>query len=495
MRTADVAWRPLLIPTGVVAAVLVLTSGRYGYHRDELYFLRAGKELAWGYPDQPPLTPLLARVISAIAPESLIALRLPSAIAAGLVVLLTGLTARELGAGRVAQVLAASCMAAAALLLGVGHLLSTSTFDLLAWTGLTWLVVRALQRDDARIWLWVGVLAGIGLLNKSLVAFLIVALLLGLLVVGPRHHLRSGWFWLGAAIALVIWFPHLVWQADNGWPQLELSRAIAAGSSGTSEPWQLFIPFQLVLISPVLAPVWIAGLVRTFRDTALRRVRAIGCAYVILLGVFLLTGGKPYYLGGLYPVLLAAGAQPAVDWVQRRRERDTRWPLGTAIAISAAVSALLMLPLVPVSALHATPIPEINYDAGETVGWPRFVDTVAGVYDDLPPTERDNAVLLTGNYGEAGALDRFGPEHGLPQAYSGHNAYAEWGPPPDTATTVVAVGIDGARLGQWFGEVEAVARIDNGVDLDNEEQGATVRVCRDPRVSWSELWPEITHLG
>jgi hypothetical protein len=255
------------------------------------------------------------------------------------------------------------------------------------------------------------------------------------------------------------------------------------------------VPFQLALISPVLAPVWITGLVQTFRDPTLRPVRAIGCAYLILLGVFLLTGGKPYYLGGLYPVLLAVGAQPTVDWVRRRRERETRWPLATAVAISAVVSALLMLPLVPVSALHATPIPEVNYDAGETVGWPRFVDTVAGVYNDLPPGERDEAVLLTGNYGEAGALDHFGPEYGLPQAYSGHNAYAEWGPPPDTATTVVAVGFDGTRLEQWFGEVEAVARIDNGVDLDNDEQGATVWVGRDLRLPWPGLWPEITHLG
>lgn len=491
----QVAWRPLLITAGAVVAALVLSAGRYGYHRDELYFLRAGRHLDWGYVDQPPLTPLMARLISAIAPESLTALRLPSALAAGLVVLLTGLIARELGAPRRAQLLAAACMAVSALLLAVGHLLSTATFDLLAWTAISWLVVRVLLGGDQRLWLAIGLLAGVALLNKTLVAFLAVSLVIAVLVAGPRDILRSRWLWLGAVIAVAVWSPNLVWQASHGWPQLELSRAIAAGSSGTSVDRALFVPFQLVLISPLLVPVWLVGLSRLLRDPALRRFRAFGWAYLVLLVVFLATGGKPYYLGGLYPVLLAAGAEPTLGWLRRGKEGLRRFGLATALALSGVISSLLMLPLIPASLLHATPVVAVNYDAGETVGWPRFAEDVAEVHRGLPEIERAHAVLLTRNYGEAGALDRYGPRLGLPPAYSGHNSYWSWGPPPETGGPVIAVGLAEERLRQFFGEVELAGRIDNGLALENDEQGAPIWICRRQLLGWAQIWPQLRRLG
>ncbi len=490
-----VAWRALGAISVALSAVLVATSGRYGYHRDELYFLRAGRSLAFGYPDQPPLTPLLARIADGLFGGSLVGLRLPSAVAAALVVLLTGLIARELGGATQAQTLAAASMAVSAILLAVGHLLSTSTFDLLAWTAVSWLVIRALDRRGARDWLAVGLVAGLGLQNKTLIAFLLAALVVALLVTGPRDVLRSRWPWAAAAVALVLWAPNLLWQATHGWPQLELSAAIAGGSSGTSEPWFLFLPFQLVLVSPLLVPLWLAGLWRLARDPTVRRYRGFALAYALLAVVFMATGGKPYYLTGLYPVLLAAGAEPTLRWVRVRATRLRRAALGAAIALSAAISAVLMLPLVPVQSLGGTPVADINYDAGETVGWPRLVGTVEDVYRRLPAEERGGAVVLTRNYGQAGAVDRFGGELGLPTAYSGHNGYAEWGPPPDSATTAVVVGYDQARLGAWFADCEEAARVDNGVDLENDEQGTPIWVCRDRTVPWTRIWPEVRLLG
>src|SRR4051812_21011277 len=339
-----VAWRPLVSIGAAVAAVLLAFAGRYGYHRDELYFLRAGRELTLGYVDQPPLTPLVARAMDTLAPGSLVALRLPSALVAGLVVLLTGLLAREFDTGRGGQVFAAGCMAVSSVLLFVGHLLSTTTLDLLAWTALSWLLVRAL-RDGGPVWLPAGAVAGIALENKVQPAFLVAAVALGLLAVGPREALRSPWPWLGGLIALAVWAPNLAWQAANGWPQLALAEAIAAGSSGTSEPWYLFLPFQLVLVSPLLVPVWGAGWVRLARAPELRPWRAFAVAYVVLAGVFLLTGGKPYYLAGLYPVLLAAGAEPVLGWVRRGAGRLRAWLVAAALVLSLAVDALLMLPL------------------------------------------------------------------------------------------------------------------------------------------------------
>ena len=473
-----------------LALLLLATAGRYGYHRDELYFLRAGRELAFGYVDQPPLTPLLARAMDALAPGSLVALRLPSALAAGLVVFLTGLLAREFGAGRGGQLLAGGCMAVSGILLIVGHLLSTTTLDLLAWTALSWLLVRAL-RDGGPVWLVTGAVAGIALQNKVQPAFLLAAVVLGVLAVGPRAALRSPWPWTGGLLAGVLWAPNLVWQAANGWPQFEVAEAIAAGGSGTSEPWYLFLPFQLVLVSPLLVPVWMAGLWRLARDPAVRTWRSFAVAYGLLTVLFLLTGGKPYYLAGLYPVLLAAGAEPVLAWARRGAGRVRTGLLAAALVISLAIDATLGLPVVPVARLADTPIPDVNYDAGETVGWPAFAAAIQRVRDGLPAGAR--VAVVTGNYGEAGAVDRFAPD--LAPAYSGHNSYWTWGPPPKDTDVVIAVGIPEQRLAQWFGRVEEAGRVDNGVGLDNDEQGTPVLTARDRRVPWSEIWPQLRHLG
>ena len=334
-----------------------------------------------------------------------------------------------------------------------------------------------------------GLVAGIGLQNKLLPAFLLGALLVGIVLAGPRPALRTPWPWLGGLLALLVAAPNLAWQAAHGFPQLALSAAIAAGSSGTSEPWYVFLPFQLVLVSPFLVPVWALGLWRLAADDRLRPWRCIAVAYAVLLVLFLLTGGKPYYLGGLYPVLLAAGAEPVWAWARARALRAAT--LAAALAVSAATAGVLMLPLVPAPSLAATPIVELNYDAGETVGWPRLAATVADVRSGLPADAR--VAVLTSNYGEAGAVDRFLPELG--PAYSGHNAYWSWGPPPDDADTLIAVGFAEPQLRAWFGEVVPAARIDNGVGLQNDEQGAPVWVVRQPRASWPELWPQLRRLG
>ncbi|MGQ0779186.1 MAG: glycosyltransferase family 39 protein [Pseudonocardiales bacterium] len=499
--------RGAFVVAGATGAVLVAWSGGYGYHRDELYFLVAGAHPAWGYPDQPPLTPLLARATTLLG-DSLYTLRLPSALAIAAVVVLTALIAREFGARPGAQLLAACCTAVSTVVIAVGHLLSTTTFDLLAWTALSWLLIRALRCVDpdwggpiwgGPIWLVAGLVAGIGLLNKTLLAFYLAALVVALLAVGPRAALRSPWPWLGAGVALVLWAPHLLWQAGHGWPLLELSTSIAAGGSASSEPRWLFLPFQLVLMGLLLVPVWGIGLWRLLRDPQLRSFRLFGIAYPLLAAVFIATGGKPYYLAGLYPVLLAAGAGPVWDWARRSAPKSPATLrtglVGAALAVTAASSAVLMLPVVPPHALAGTPIPEMNSDAGATLGWPALVATVAGVHRDLPPDERRQAVILTANYGEAGALEQARSRLDLPPVFSGHNGFADWGPPPEGATPTIAVGLSRATLDELFASVTPAARIDNGLDLDTEEQGRTVWVCREQRRPWSQQWPQIRFIG
>ena len=244
-----------------------------------------------------------------------------------------------------------------------------------------------------------------GLLNKPLPAFLAVAMLAGVALCGPRRLLRNRYVWLGAAVALALWSPWLAWQAAHGWPQLAVSRSIAAGGSASSAPWWQIVPFQVLLAGPLLAPVWIAGLVRLFRDPALRELRFLAWAWALLAVVFMATGGKPYYLAGLLPALLGAGAVPVDHWLDRGRHRARAALLGVAVAASALAGAVIALPVLP--ARDAGPVIAVNPDVGETIGWPDLVATVAGVRQRLPRTAQ--VVILTENYGEAGAIDRFGP--------------------------------------------------------------------------------------
>ncbi len=467
--------------------LLMALAGRYGYHRDELYFLAAGRHLDWGYVDQPPLTPLLTRGMSEVVGDSLVGARILPALLAAAMVVVAAAISRELGGARAEQLLTAGATALSATVLLSGHLLSTTTVDLLIWTLLCWLVIRAVRRGGGPGWLWAGLVAGIGLENKSLVLFLLAAVVAGLVLAGPRRVFRDPWLWGAGGLALLLWAPNLIWQAGHGWPQLELSAAIAAGSSGSSQPWWLFLPFQVVLVSPGLLPVWVAGLVVLLRSAGLRPYRFLAVAYGVLVVVFLVTGGKPYYVAGLYPALLAAGSLPTVRWLRAGRGRRRHLLLGLAFLMSLP-NLVLMLPLLPERLLG--PVVAVNYDAGETVGWPRFAETVGAVYDSLPAA--DHPIVLTENYGEAGAVERYLP--GVP-VYSGHNAYWDWGPPPTSARAAVLVGFSRDQAERWCGDLVEAAQIDNGVGLDNDEQGAQVWTCRSFSQPWNEVWPQLRRLG
>jgi 4-amino-4-deoxy-L-arabinose transferase-like glycosyltransferase len=487
VKTRALSIGTLLAVAGGVALVLAAFAGGYGYHRDELYFLVAGHHPAWGYADQGPLTPLLARAMDALAPGSLTVLRLPSALMAGVTVFATGLTAFELGARRRGQVIAAGCAAVAAVVLAVGHLLSTTTFDLMAWTIVIWLVARVIRTGDERLWPIAGLVAGLALLNKPLIAFLLLALAVGVATAGPRQLLRSPWLWGGVALALLLWSPWVIWQADHGWPQLDVSSSIASGGSGSSQPRWALLPFQLLLVSPVLAPIWIAGLVALARRPDLREFRCFAVAWLFLVVVFLATGGKPYYLAGMFPVLLAAGAIQTDAWLDRggAGRRNLLW---TGIALSGVVSAFIALPLLP--AKNSGPAVAMNGDVGETIGWPDLTRTVAAVYRQAGP----GAVIFTSNYGEAGAIDRYGPALGLPHAYSGHNAFGYWGAPPDRPGPVVTVGLGATGLRHFRG-CRLAARIGNSAGVDNDEHGEPVDACAGTNGPWSRIWHDLRHLN
>ncbi|WP_159899911.1 glycosyltransferase family 39 protein [Ornithinibacter aureus] len=467
------ASRGVALVAAAVGVVLLALSGRYGYHRDELYFVAAGKHLAWGYPDQPPLVPLLARLADLVAPGSLVALRLPSTLAAIAIVTLTAAIARELGAKREGQVIAASAAATCGLVLAMTHLLSTSTFGLLGWTLLTLLLVRILQ-DGATLgrWVAVGAVAGLTAQSNPLVGLLLVVLVAALAAVGPRQLLREPGLYVAGAIAVVVIAPYLFWQHTNGWPQLDVARGIANGESGSSEPRALFVPMQLLLVGPLLTPFWVVGLVRLLRMPS---VRVLGATYLGLAALLLLLGGKPYYLAGLYPLLLAAGAQPVVYRI--------KVPACVALLGLSVPAVVFTLPVLP-AAQAGIPV-AVNYDVGETIGWPDLVKQVAATHRTLP----EGTAIVAGNYGLAGAVDRYGPDLGLPPAHSGHMAYWLWGPPPDEADSVLAIGVDPDVLDDAFTTCREVGVLENRWGIDNDEDGTTMLACTGLTRPWVDNWP------
>ena len=477
-----------------VTVVLAAFGGRYGLHRDELYFVEAGHHPAWGYPDQPPLVPLLATAWSAVSGGSVLAFRLVPAVLAGLVVLVAAATSRALGGRPRDQMGTAVVMACSTLVLATGHLFSTTTFDVLLTALAVLLLVRALAATapDSRAlgrWLLLGAVAGVAMEVKTLPATVLAACGIALLLVGPRRPLLTPGPWLAALVAGVLAAPNLLWQARNGWPQLELARAIAAGSSGTSAQRWAIVPLQITLLG-LTAPLIVVGVVVALRSPWARLHRWVAVAYLVLLAFVVVTGGKPYYTAGLLPALVALAMPASLDWAARRR-----LVAGMLLAAGAVITAVVALPILPVRATG--PLIAVNYDAGETIGWPAFVRTVESVTAAIPAADRARAVILTSNYGEAGALDRARRAGSpLPPVYSGHNAYGLWGPPPDGRDVVVLVGRDSdARMGEYFRTCRLVAWIDNRLGIDNDEQGAPVRVCAGLVAPWGALWPHLTHLG
>jgi 4-amino-4-deoxy-L-arabinose transferase-like glycosyltransferase len=469
-----------------MVAGLLATAGRYGYHRDELYFIAAGAHPAFGYPDQPPLVPLLSHAMQVVAPGSLIALRLPSALIASSTVVVAALICRELGGTTRAQVIATACTAASAFALATGHFVTTTTADLLTTTLLLWLVVRAVAIGSSRPMLWAGVVVGLGAQAKPQVALVAVVLVAALALVGPRRLLLSLWTLGGLVAALVLAAPYLLWQAQHGWPQL----TVAGNVAGSAEGGRLgFVPFQLVLVSPLLSVVWIVGLVALFGSLSM--FRFLGLTYLLVAGAYLVGNGKAYYLASLYPALLAVGALPVDEWLRRGRTRVRVAAASLVVVVSAAISAVVALPLLPASALNGSAALALNPDLGETVGWPELVTTVATVWHRLPPS----TVIFTQNYGEAGAVDLFGPAHGLPRAYSGHNGFSQWGAPAGSQGPVLLLGFGPADSAGYFRDCSVAATITNAAGVHNQEYAGPVLVCAAPRAPWAQIWPRLTHFN
>ncbi|GAA2248699.1 glycosyltransferase family 39 protein [Herbiconiux moechotypicola] len=480
---------PVLSAAGALALVLALTAGGYGYHRDELYFRML--EPAWGYLDQPPLTPLLAKLSTLIADEPW-ALRLWPLLFAVASVAVVALLARELGGGAFAQGLAAWGYAFGSFTLTFGHALFTASLDLLVWPLVVLAVLRALRGwpEPAQPWWWLvaGAIVGLSLDNKLLVALLLLSLAAGILVAGPRGVLRTRWPYLGVAVMFVLGAPALVYQALNGWPQLAMGGALSSGNAG--EVRVLMWPFLALLLGPLLVPIWVAGLVGLLRRAAWRSARFLAVAFGVLLVLVAIAGAQFYYPYGLLVCVYAAGCVVVADWAGSWPGRRLRRVLlVAAVAVNSVVSAVISLPIVPVDVLGATPIPAMNQSVADQVGWPAYVAQV-----ERAALDSGADVVIASNYGEAGALDRYGGD-ALPPVVSGHNALAAARRPAADAEAAVVVGGQFERVRDLFARCAVVDELDSGLGVDNEEQGEPMAVCSGPVRPWAELWPSFAHLN
>ena len=468
------------LAAGGATALLLAVSGRYGFHRDELYFVIAGRRLDWGYVDQPALTPLVARASESLLGTSPTALRILPALAVGVVALLGAAMARRLGGGRTAQLFAVFAAGWSGVVLGVGHLLSTAVFDFLFWALALWLLVGILDGADSRAWLALGVVIGIGVENKHTIGFLAVAILFGLLLTDRRRLLAAPMPWLGVCIAVILALPNLVWQAAHHWPQLEVASALRARSDGPLA-FVLQQPFLLsiALIVPVATGWWWLA-----RSEEARHWRPIAVIYVLLFVTFVVVGGKAYYLAPMYTVLAAAGS----IWFERLSTAARRW-VGVLTAGSIAFGLFIALPLLPPQASGTL---DFTGELAETVGWPDLVDQVAAVHGGIPEGQRAAAVVFAGSYGEAGAIDVLGGDAGLPPASSAHNNYWLWGPPPGGAP-IIGVGQVGEVLTVICPELDQVGIIDNPYGVDNEEAGLPMWLCLEPNGTLADIWGLIRH--
>jgi len=499
--------RSVYLMAALAVAVHFLYNGKYGYFRDELYYAACGEHLAWGYVDHPPLVAFAAWLSRALFGSSLFALRLLPALSAAAKVFLAGWMAREAGGARFAQLFAALLVFLAPIYLTFDNFLSMNAFEPVFWMACAAIVLRILNGGSQKSWLLFGAVAGVGLLNKHSMLFFGSGIVIGLLLTSARKQFVQLEIWAGALIGFVIFLPNLLWEIYNGYPTIAFLHS-AIGTKYTDVSPLAFIGEQFLLVNPLAAPFWLAGLYFFLFDNEGRKYRVLGLAYFAVLFEMILLHGKIYFLAPAYIMLLAGGT---VWWERKVFSRVGAWlkpAIVTPLLAAGIIAAPLAMPILPVAAaakyckfwgvqdvkVENVPQGSLPQLFGDMFGWQDQVRAMARAVHSLPGDEQSRVALLAYNYGEASAMDYFGKDFGLPNAISGHNQYGAWGPRGASGDVVVAIGFMKDRLDRAFAEVRAIETISPEFALP-EESGLTIYVCRRPRKNLSESWAEWTYVN
>jgi hypothetical protein len=479
-------------------------NNRYGYFRDEFDYLACAQHLAWGYVDQPPLLPFLVRISRNVLGESLRSVRFLPALSASAIVVLGAMIARELGGRRFALILTAICVLIAPIYLSDGSLLTTDSLEPLLWMGSVYFAILAIKRDEPRYWLWFGVVAGLGLEQKYSIAVLGFGIVVGLLFTNERRSFRSPWIWMGGLAAFLIFLPNLIWNYQHDWPFVQLMHNIKAdGRDVQLSPLQ-YLSQQILLVHPLTAPIWIVGVLAFLFWPPLKRYRFLGWAYLVCLTVFIVLKGKNYYLAPIYPMLLGSGSVFIEYAIEKSRQRWLQ-PVSILILLAGGVWLIpLVVPVLPVEQFirymdslpfkvprsehsHMTAVLPQYY--ADQFGWQEMVANVAHAWSQLDPAERRDCGIMAQDYGQAGAIDFFGPRYGLPPALSGHQTWFLWGPRGYSGHCLIVLDDRKERLERLFERVEYVGSSDNPYAL---ERDVPVYICRGAKFgSLATLWPHL----
>jgi len=495
----------MLIAWCLAAAGITLqmaTNGRYGYFRDELYFLACGDHLAWGYVDFAPLVAWITCLVRLTLGDSLHAIRLLPALAFGAEIVLTGLITRELGGKRFAIFLGCVSVFMAPVILNNATRLSMNPFEPLFWMGCVYFLLRAINGDQPRMLMGCGVLLGLGLMNKHSTAFFFVSLMAGMILTLARRLIFTRWFWMAAVLASLIFLPNLLWQAQNHFPTLEALRNVKATHKNIELPPLAFLKQQIFMLGRASVFVWLGGLGFLLFAARAKTRRVLGITYLVFLAIMMTLKGKDYYLAPIYPMLFAAGG---VFWETAAETRA--WLRWTRVAFSAMVIALglvalpLVVPILPVEQIvpymealgikmSRTEVQDrglLPQHFGDEFGWPEMVSEVAKVYEALPADQRVKTGILAGTYGDAGAVDFFGPRLGLPKAISGHQNYYLWGPREYTGESLIFLHYDFDDVQKWCQSVQAGPKLAPYYGMAEEHY--TILVCRGLKKPLAEVWP------
>lgn len=509
-------WIGLFVVVKIVAHAVAIPG--YGYFRDELYYLACADHLAWGYVDHPPLSIAALDVLIALFGDSLWALRLGAATLGAMTLALVGWIAFRLGGKVQAQVLAMSATLIAPMLLALTGFYSMNAWSLLLWTLVAAILVHILNRVAPQpgrrrprpatgSWLLLGLVLGLGLLNKVDVLWLGAGLGVGLLLAG-RHFLQQRGPWLAGGVAMLVFAPHLWWQHVHGWPTLEFVRNASADKMQTVAPVD-FLLDQIMSVHPSTLPIWLGGLIFLLLMPSGRPFRVLGWIYPTVLLILVLNGtSRSGYLAGAYPLLFAAGGVAWERWLNRLSfGRVVGWLMVAGMLVTGAWTLPLVLPVLPVERYieHARdlgiepstaerkevgPLPQHYADMH---GWPELATTVAGVLDSLSDAERQRTVILASNYGQAGALLHFLGDEPLPKVASGHNNFWLWGPGLDNPEVLVVIGSSREAIEPFARSVTLGARTDCGRYCMPYENDVPIWVVREVTVPLGEAWPELKH--
>lgn len=493
------ALTPILAFAALKVVFHLITNDGYGFHRDELATIDDAKHLAWGYVTYPPVTPFMGRIALLFVDATPAAMRFLPSVAQSIVLVLAALMTRHFGGGRRAQWIAAVAVAIAPLSLAASALYQYVAFDFLWWVLIAYLVVRLAATSDPRWWLPIGIVIGIGVMTKYTIVFYVAGIVAGFLLTDLRQHIRSGWLWAGVAVSLLIVTPHLVWQIQHDFITADFLDHIRARDVRIGRTDGFLVDQFLVCANPLTAPLWIAGIYSLLRSPRFRSFRILAWMAIVPFVLFVIARGRGYYMGPVYPMLLAAGAVQFVAWADARqlRLRNVAFTVVTLALLIGTSAAVVALPIAPIGSPLFRFATEHNNDLNEEVGWQELVAEVARIYHALPEDERARTGIFCSNYGEAGAMSLYGPRHGLPPAISNVNSYWLRGPGPNPPPNMIVLGAGRDDLEPFFDSVEVAGHtpIVHGVRNEETEDHPDIYLCRGVRQPWSKVWPQLRGFG